>query len=412
MPPKWALIVDAFDYEAVDAGGKTTRGTVMATSARAARRELRARALTPIQMSAANTAPTKVETKSAPRKKVKLKTLTQATRQLAILIKADTPVAEALKITALQFEGSPMRQSLLDVRTQILEGRRLSEALSEDKRTYSQLYRSMVAAGENAGQLGSVLERLAGDLESAQKMRRKVLGATVYPLVLSVVAIAVIVILMVFVVPKVVEQFSSLGQNLPPLTRMTIALSEWLQAYGLWLLLAIAVFIFGFLQAMRSASFRRRIDGVILKLPYIGKLSRDMNAARFARTMGGLLDSGTPVLPAIDTAKNTLKNAVMRDAAETIVEQVRGGSSLGAALKGAAVFPPLMMHMIAGGEASGDLGEMFAVSADYLESEFESSTTIVLNLLEPMIIVLLGGVVLLIVAAIFMPILKLNTMAF
>ena len=137
-----------------------------------------------------------------------------------------------------------------------------------------------------------------------------------------------------------------------------------------------------------------------------------MNAARFARTMGGLLDSGTPVLPAINTAKNTLKNTVMRDAAETIVEQVRGGSSLGAALKGAAVFPPLMMHMIAGGEASGDLGEMFGVSADYLESEFESSTTIVLNLLEPMIIVFLGGVVLLIVAAIFMPILKLNTMAF
>ncbi len=404
--------MDAFDYEAVDRKGKTSRGTIMATSARAARRDLRARELTPLNMSAANTVPAKAEAKPAPRKKVKLKTLTQATRQLAILIKADTPVAEALKITALQFDGSPMRQSLLDVRAQILEGRRLSEALGEDKRTYSELYRSMVAAGENAGQLGPVLERLAGDLESAQKMRGKVMGATIYPLVLSVVAIAVIVILMVFVVPKVVEQFTGLGQELPRLTRMTIALSEWLQAYGVWLLLAVFVFVIGFTQALRAASFRRRVDGIVLKLPYIGKLNRDMNAARFARTMGGLLDSGTPVLPAINTAKNTLKNTVMRDAAETIVEQVRGGSSLGAALKGAAVFPPLMMHMIAGGEASGDLGEMFGVSADYLESEFESSTTIVLNLLEPMIIVFLGGVVLLIVAAIFMPILKLNTMAF
>ncbi len=403
--------MEAFDYEAVTKTGKVRRGTVMATSARAARRDLRTQNLTPLKMTSAGTKRISAETPKAVGK-VKKRILTQATRQLAILIKADTPVSEALKITALQFEGSPMRESLLNVRSQILEGRRMSEAMASDKKTYSDLYCSMVAAGENTGQLSMVLERLAGDLESAQKVRRKILGATIYPIVLSVVALAVIIILMVMVVPKVVEQFDSFNQELPRLTRMTIGFSEWLQEYGLWAGLVIAALVAGFMQAVKVKSIRRRRDKFILGLPLIGRLARDMNAARFARTMSGLLDSGTPVLQAIETARNTLKNMVMRDAIDEVVEQVRGGSGVGKALKRAAVFPPLMVHMIDGGEASGDLGEMFKVSADYLEGEFDSATTIVLNLLEPLIIVVLGGVVLLIVAAIFLPILRLNTLSY
>jgi len=193
---------------------------------------------------------------------------------------------------------------------------------------------------------------------------------------------------------------------------MVIAFSEWLQIYGLWAGLVIILAITGLVQSMKITSVRKRVDKIVLRLPFIGRLNRDMNAARFSRTMSGLIDSGTPVITAMGTAKNTLKNMIMREAAEQVVEQVRGGSSVGAALKQTDVFPPLMVHMIAGGETSGDLGEMFAISADYLEGEFDSATTIVLNLLEPMIIVLLGGVVLLIVAAIFLPILQLNTMTF
>lgn len=404
--------MDAYDYEAVDVTGKTSRGTLMATSARAARQTLRARNLTPLNMQASVAKQTKAKTHTQHNKKVKLRVLTQATRQLAILIHADTPVVEALKITALQFESSPMRRVLLAVRGQVLEGRRFSEALGEDTRTFSALYRSMVAAGEDTGQLSHVLERLAGDLESAQKMRQKILGATIYPIVLSVVALAVIVILMVFVVPKVVTQFASLGQELPRLTRMTIAVSEWLQMYGLWCGLGFVAVGLGFLQFLKISKVKHRIDKFILRLPYIGRLNCNMNAARFSRTMGGLLESGIPVVSALNTAKNTLKNSVMRSAVDVVTEQVRSGSTLGIALKGASVFPSLMVHMIIGGEASGDLGKMFGTSADYLEREFDSSTTIVLNLLEPLIIVLLGGVVLLIVAAIFLPILKLNTMAF
>ncbi|MCF6219612.1 MAG: type II secretion system F family protein [Robiginitomaculum sp.] len=408
--------MQAYDYEAVNAKGKTSKGTVMATSARAARRDLRARDLTPINMHAAadkkgqkgQKTEKKVKEKVG---KVKTKVLTQATRQLAILVEAGTPVSEALKVTALQFEGSPMRTSLLEVRRQILEGRRLSQAMSRDK-TYSPLYCSMVASGEDSGQLGPVLTRLAGDLESAQKVRRKVLGATVYPIILSVVALGVITILMVTVVPKVVSQFDSFNQELPRLTKITIGISEWLQANGLWLVLGIALGVAVFIQAIKVRRFRLVVDRFVLKLPFIGNLNRDMNAARFARTMAGLLDSGTPVLTAMGTAKNTLRNLVMYEATDKVIEEVRGGSSVGGALKRHPVFPPLMIHMIASGEQGGDLGAMFAIAADYMESEFDSSTTIVLNLLEPAIIIFLGGVVMMIVAAIFLPILRLNTMSF
>lgn len=404
--------MEAFDYEAINKTGKVSRGTVMAANARAARRDLRARELTPLKMSAA-AAPRKARQKSESRAgRIKQRILTQASRQLAILIQADTPVSEALKVTALQFEGSPMRKSLLDVRTQVLEGRRMSEAMAADKKTYSDLYCSMVAAGENSGQLGQVFDRLAGDLEAAQKVRRKILGATIYPMVLTVVALSVIVILMVKVVPKVVEQFESFNQELPMLTKMTISFSEWLQAYGLIAGGIVAALTIGVWQSLKIKNIRRRIDKFVLNLPFIGKLNREMNAARFARTMSGLIDSGTPVLQAIGTAKNTLKNIIMREATDEVVEQVRGGSSVGAAMKKADVFPPLMVHMIAGGEASGDLGHMFDISATYLEDEFDSATTVVLNLLEPLIIVFMGGVVLLIVAAIFLPILRLNTLSF
>jgi general secretion pathway protein F len=217
---------------------------------------------------------------------------------------------------------------------------------------------------------------------------------------------------MVQVVPKVVKQFESFNQELPALTKATIAFSNWLQAYGLTA--GIGITIVGLLawQSMKMKAVRRWIDKLVLDLPFIGRLNREMNAARFARTMSGLIDSGTPVLQAIKTARNTLKNTIMREATDGVIEQVRGGSSVGGALKKADVFPPLMVHMVAGGEASGDIGQMFDISAEYLEDEFDSATTVVLNLLEPLIIVFMGGVVLLIVAAIFLPILRLNTLSF
>jgi len=403
--------MEAFDYAALDREGKRQKGTIMADSARDARDILRGRALMPVDL-----APSKSKQKesgtSSFGSKVKHKDLTQATRQLAILIDAATPVEEALKITALQFERSPMRNVLLAIRSQVMEGLRLSAALASQKQVFSDLYRAMVAAGETSGRLPSVLDRLAEDLEAAQKIRRKILGATIYPAILTFVALTVVIILMIFVVPKVVDQFDSFGQELPALTRFTIATSEGLQAYGLYIGLFIALALFAFFRALRRPGFRLGYDRFVLKLPIIGKVSRDLNAARFSRTMAGLIDSGTPALTALETARHTMKNAVMRGAMSEAAEKVREGAPVSRALKQSEVLPPLIVQMVAGGEASGDMGKMFSKSADYLEDEFEASSSVFLSLLEPLIIIVLAGIVLLIIAAIFLPILRLNTMVF
>ena len=408
--------MDAFDYSAIDAGGVKRSGTLMAGSAREARDLLRARALTPLDLNRSRKKAIKAgeisNSNSFGSGKIKHKELTRATRQLAILIDAATPVEDALRVTAMQFEKSPMKGVLLSIRSQVVEGATLSQALRSQPQAFSDLYTAMVASGETSGQLPKVLLRLADDLEAAQAIRRKIAGATAYPMVLSAVALIVIVVLMIFVVPKVVEQFDTFGQELPPLTWATIWFSEFLQAYGLVILVLIIIAGVAARYALKNKNIRRRWDGFTLRLPMIGRLNRDVNAARFSRTMAGLVSAGTPALTAMDTAQYTLKNSVMRDAVDGAVERVRSGVPMSAALKETQVFPPLVTQMVLGGEASGDMGQMFAKSADYLEDEFDAQTTVFLTLLEPAIIILLAGVVLLVVAAIFLPILQLNTLAY
>ncbi len=408
--------MDAFDYSALDVGGVKRSGTLMAGSAREARDLLRARSLTPLDLNRSRKKGVKsgeiASSNSFGTGKIKHAELTRATRQLAILIDAATPVEDALRVTALQFEKSKMKGVLLSIRAQVVEGATLSQALRSQPQAFSDLYTAMVASGETSGQLPAVLLRLADDLEAAQAIRRKIAGATAYPLVLMTVALLVIVVLMIFVVPSVVEQFDTFGQELPPLTRATIWASNFLQSYGLLVLAIFVIAFIGLRYALKKQNFRRRWDGFKLRLPLIGRLNRDVNAARFSRTMAGLVTSGTPALAAMDTAQHTLRNIVMRDAIKGAVERVRSGAPMSAALKESGVFPPLVTQMVMGGEASGDMGQMFAKSADYLEDEFNAQTTVFLTLLEPAIIILLAGVVLLVVAAIFLPILQLNSLAY
>lgn len=401
--------METFDYAALDTSGKRRTGSVSAVNAREARDILRAQTLTPIDLKAAKSQTTD---RLSFERKIGHKDVTQATRQLAILIDAATPVEEALKVTALQFERSPMRQVLLDARAHVLEGERLSEALATHAGTFPELYTSMVASGETSGRLADVMERLALDMEAAQKIRRKILSATIYPMVLTVVALAVVTILMIFVVPKVVDQFDTFGQDLPTLTKLVIAISAWLKAYGLIALIVALLAGFGFSQMLKRKSFQFKFHNFLLGLPLVGRLIRNLNAARFARTMAGLLESGTPSLTAMETARHTLKNRVMRNAVTQAALKVREGTAMSAALKQTGVFPPLVTQMVAGGETSGNVGKMFGKSADYLEGEFESATSVFLSLLEPLIIVLMSLVVLLIVGAIFLPILQLNTQVF
>lgn len=402
--------METFDYVALDRIGKRLTGSISAETSRDARDILRGRSLTPIDLKAA-----KKKTASSSLsvdRKTPHKDITLASRQLAILIEASTPIEEALKVTALQFERSPMRQILLDARSRVLEGERLSDALRAHPKTFGQLYTAMVASGEASGRLGPVLSRIAADMEAEQKVRRTILAATVYPMVLSVVALAVVAILMIFVVPRVVEQFDSFGQELPLLTRSVIAFSEWFQTYGLFVLIAAVIGAFLFRQGLKRDGFKTRWHKFILSLPLLGRLSRNLNTARFARTIAGLIESGTPSLAAMETARHTIKNNIMNNAVKEAAVKVRGGTAISSALRQTDVFPPLVTQMVAGGEAGGDVGLMFAKSADYLEGEFESATTVFMSLLEPLIIIFLSIIVLLIIGAIFLPILRLNTLAF
>jgi len=405
--------MDAFDYAALDATGTRRKGTLIAPSARAARDQLRARRLTPVEIKPSRQKAASGEADESSRGgRIKRSHITRAARQLAILISASTPVEEALRITALQFEKSRLRGVLLDARGQVMEGARLSEALARHPDVFDSLFTAMVAAGETAGQLGPVLERRADDMEASDAIRRKILGATVYPILLLAIALIVTVILLTLVVPKVAEQFTVLGEELPPLTRGTIAVSDFLQAHWWAILIVVggAYAVFSFWK--RSKAGRAQWDAAKLRLPVIGRIIRNLEAARFSRTIAGLISAGTPALNAMETARFTLRNVVMRDAVGEATTRVREGAALSAALKQTGVFPPLVVQMVLGGEASGKTGPMFAKSADYLEGEFEAATQIFLSLLEPLIIIVIGGIVLLIAAAIFLPILQLNTLSF
>ncbi len=395
--------METYDYSAFDGSGNRLTGSVAASNAREARDILRARALTPVDLKIVKAKAAKSSSFGA---KVSHRDLTQATRQIAILIEAATPVEETLKVVAMQFEKSPMRGILMDVRSRVLEGSRLSDAMRSHPRTFDELYTAMVASGETSGQLATVLDRQALDLEAAQQIRNKVFSAIAYPAVLTVVALIVVVLLMVFLVPTIVDQFDSLDQQLPVLTRFVIGLSDVVIKYGLFIGIGIALAIFGFRQALKNKGMKLRWHGLLLKLPFFGDLIRSVNAARFARTMAGLIDSGTPALSAMEAALHTLRNTVMRDAVTEAATKVREGSPISSSLRQSGTFPPLVTQMVAGGEASGDIGKMFSKSADYLEGEFERVVSIFLALLNPMIIILLSIVVLLIILAMYMPMLQ------
>lgn len=402
----------AFEYEAMDMAGKVRRGVISADSARLARLELRRKKLFPTRLTAAAQ---KSESKS--RFNIELtaavgqKDLTLLTRQLATLVTAAAPLEEALHMMALQAEKPRIRNTLLAIRSRVTEGYRFSEALAAEPGSFGSLYRSMVAAGEASGSLGPVLERLADHLEKAQRMRAKIMTALTYPAFLSLVAIGVISALMTFVVPKVVDQFTDMGQELPSITLVMITISHLMRTFGPVLLLGLVAGGFVFARALRQPAFKLRVDRALLRLPILGRLMRNLQTARFARTLSTLLASGCSVVESLRAAEQILRNRVFKQAVADISTQVVEGASLSSALKRSKVFPPMIAYMAASGENSGQLDGMMGKCADYLEREFEDFTAAALSLLEPAIIILMGGVVATIVLSILMPILKLNTLA-
>lgn len=396
----------AFDYAALDARGRTRTGVVSADSVGEARTVLERRRLLPVRVQPATVAArprTGLGGFGAGRRAM-------FTRQLATL-SASAPLEEALRMIGSQSDHAATRQVVMAVHGQVVEGFRLADAMAHQGKAFPPLYRAMVAAGERSGALPGVLERLADLLERQQEVRSRLVTALVYPASLALTAIAVVTVLMVAVVPKVVEQFDSLGRELPWLTRLVIGLSDFLVRYGLAVLLAAALATAVCMRLLRRAPVRLAADRMVLRLPLVGRLVRDMHAARMARTLGIMLDAGVPLVEGLEMTARTVSNRVLRAATEEMAVAIHEGGSLSGAMRRAGIFPPTLLYMVGSGESSGQVAPMLARAADYLEREFNTSTTAAMSLLEPVIIIVLGGVVALIVLAILLPILQFNSLA-
>lgn len=399
-----------FDYVAIDPAGRERTGGLKAETIEDARAKLDARRLFVVRLEpGAATAARARASLSFRAPRLSAKELTLFTRQLSTLIQV-SPLEESLRTIGRQSEQDHVRAIVGRVHSGVLEGRRLADALGVEPRSFPPLYRAMVSAGESSGSLPTIMERLSDLMERQALMRSKVLTAIAYPSVLASFAICVVAALMIFVVPKVVEQFDTVGQELPLLTRMVMAVSAFLAGYWWLLLILIGLAALSFWRALKVDAFRYRFDAMLLGLPLLGRLIRDLHAARMARTLSTMVASRLPLMEGLSLTANTVHNRVLRRASDDIVEAIRGGGSLSAALRRAGVFPPLLVYLAASGESAGRLDTMLERAADYLEREFDSFTSAALAMLEPVIIILMGGIVAVIILSILLPILQLQSL--
>lgn len=402
-----------FDYLAIDTRGQETRGHIAAASMDEARATLDRRRLYVVRIApgsapAARGKPLFGLQLGAPR--MSAKQLTLFTRQLATLSRV-SPLEESLRTITRQTEQDKVRLVVEQVHGGVVEGRRLADAMGREPRSFPALYRAMIAAGESSGTLPAILERLSALLERQAEIRGKLLTALAYPTILALVATGVVAALMIFVVPQVVEQFDTAGQQLPLLTRIVIGISDLLVGWWWLMLLVLGVAIAGFVVALRQPPIRLAFDSWLLRIPLLGRLLRDLHAARMARTLATMVASRLPLLEGLALTAGTIHNRRLKLASDEITDAIRGGGSLSAAMRRAGVFPPLLTYLAASGEAAGQLDEMLERAADYLEREFDRFTATAMSLLEPAIIVVMGGVVATIVLSILLPILQLNTLA-
>ncbi len=398
----------AFEFTALDVTGREHKGVLEGDGPRAVRQQLRERQWTPITVQEVAAREARSARGFSLRRGVAAVDLALMTRQLATLVRSGLPLEEAVRAVSQQTEKPRLKSMLLGVRSRVMEGHSLAAGLAEFPHVFPELYRATVAAGEQSGHLDVVLERLADYTESRQQLRQKIQLALFYPALLTVLAISVVVLLLTFVVPQVVQVFDNIGQQLPILTRGLIALSDFMRAYGLVLLLLLAVAGTGFAWLLRKPGPRRQWHALLLRLPLVSRLTRGLNTARFARTFSILLASGVPVLEALRISAEVIDNLPMRDAVEAAARKVREGASIFSALDKSGYFPPMTLHLIASGEASGRLEDMLERAATSQEREIEVMVATLLGLFEPLLIVVMGGLVLIIVLAILLPIFDLN----
>jgi general secretion pathway protein F len=394
-----------FRYEAVDARGKARRGLIAAETARQVRDRLRVEGLYPTAIDAARGAAGAV---AIERTRLPSTLLALTTRLLATLARSGMPVDQALDAVAEQADDARVAKMFATLRAQIAGGEALASALSRWPRTFSDLYRGLVAVGAETGRLPEVLERLADYLEARQALRQRFTLALIYPVLVTAIALAVIVVLLVYVVPQVVAVYQQSRQTLPWLTQALIATSAFFRATG-WLWAGgIAAAVIAFALADRRPAFRARWHAALLRMPVAGRLVTAIDTARFASTLAILVGSGAPLLRALDAARDVVWALPLRRAADATAALVREGVSLARALKEQRRFPPVLIHLVANGETSGQLAPMLLRAAEELEREAERRLTWFAALLQPALIVAMGAIVLVLVLAIMLPIVSMN----
>ncbi|PQA77616.1 type II secretion system inner membrane protein GspF [Rhodoferax sp. TS-BS-61-7] len=398
----------AYTYSALDADGKTRSGVLEADAPRAARSQLRQQQLVPLSVQELSTAPTPG---SPVRRGGRAFSNTQRavwTRQLAGLVSAGLPLERALSSLTEEAETPAQRDVVATIRAEVNGGTTLGAALAQHPREFSEIYVGVISAGEHSGQLGLVLERLADELEEQHALQSKLLGAALYPAVVSVVALAIVLFLLAYVVPQVAGVFAGSKQALPLITRIMLGISAAVRSYGWAALIAIFLVAGGARLAWSGASFRLKVDATWLRLPILGRLARGYNAARFASTLAMLAAAGVPILKALQAAAETLSNRAMRADALQALTLVREGAPLASALAHEKRFPPLLAMFARLGEQTGRLPHMLDRAALQLRNDVQRRALQLATLLEPLLIVAMGVVVMLIVLAVLMPIIQLN----
>jgi general secretion pathway protein F len=398
----------AYLFEALDPQGQTRRGVLEADTARHARSQLRAQDWVPLKIDLQQAAKTGLQTVIWESKVFGNDALAVWTRQLAGLVGAGLPLERALSTLSQEAETPRQRDLVSALREEVNAGATFAKALAQHPREFSAIYLSVIAAGEQSGHLDLVLESLAEDLQTQQALRNKLLAATLYPAIVSVVALLIVFFLLTYVVPQVAQVFSSNQQALPWLTTFMLGLSALVQALWLWVLLLVVVVTWVLRLALRQSDFRQRFDAAWLQLPLIGRLSRGYNAARFASTLAMLAAAGVPILKALQAASDTLSNAAMRRDAQEAYAMVREGAPLASALAQHARFPRLLVMFARLGEQTGALPTMLQRTAQQLGEEVQRRALQLASILEPLLIVVMGAVVMLIVLAVMLPIIQLN----
>lgn len=398
----------AFEYIALDARGRQQKGVLEGDSARQVRQLLRDKQLSPLQVEPVQRKEEGASGGFTLRRGLSARDLALVTRQLATLISAALPIEEALRAAAAQSRQPRLQSMLLAVRAKVLEGHSLAKALATYPAAFPELYRATVAAGEHAGHLGPVLEQLADYTEQRQQSRQKIQMALLYPVILMLASLGIVGFLLGYVVPDVVRVFIDSGQTLPALTRGLIFLSDLVKDWGALAIVLAVLGVIGFRRALRNEDLRRRWHAFLLRVPLVGGLIAATETARFASTLAILVRSGVPLVEALAIGAEVVSNLIIRSDVANATQRVREGGSLSRALGASRQFPPMMLHMIASGERSGELDQMLSRTARNQENDLAATIGLLVGLFEPFMLVFMGAVVLVIVLAILLPILSLN----